>query len=92
MSVLRPLPPRASLEYEHKQAKALLRRLRAGDPEAVARGRAQRPSIASPPSRVRLADAQLVIAARIRCRELAATRALVRRRRTSASRAHATSL
>ena len=29
---LRPLPPRPSLEYERKEAKALLRRLRAQRP------------------------------------------------------------
>src|SRR5688572_19326774 len=57
---VRPLPPRPSLEYERKEAKALLRRLRAGDPDALARARARHPAVdaASP----RLADAQLVIA------------------------------
>ncbi|AHG92737.1 Clp domain protein (plasmid) [Gemmatirosa kalamazoonensis] len=34
MSVPRPLPARPSLEYERKEAKALLRRLRAADPRA----------------------------------------------------------
>src|SRR5687768_17724993 len=63
MSALRPLPPRPSLEFEHKEAKALLRRLRAGDPEALARARARHSAIdASAPARIRLADAQLVIA------------------------------
>ena len=63
MSALRPLPPRPSLEFEHKEAKALLRRLRAGDPEALARARARHPAMdASAPERIRLADAQLVIA------------------------------
>jgi hypothetical protein len=62
MSALRPLPPRPSLEYEHKQAKALLRRLRAGDPESLARASAQHPNISAPPAGARLADAQLVIA------------------------------
>lgn len=63
MSAFRPLPPRPSLEFEHKEAKALLRRLRAGDPEALARARARHPAMdASVPTRIRLADAQLVIA------------------------------
>ena len=63
MSALRPLPPRPSLEFEHKEAKALLRRLRAGDPDALVRARARDPSIdGSAPARIRLADAQLVIA------------------------------
>ncbi|HEY9427789.1 MAG TPA: hypothetical protein VIR34_11595, partial [Gemmatimonadaceae bacterium] len=52
-----------SLEYERKGAKALLRGLRAGDPDALARARALQPAIdASHPQRIRLADAQLVIA------------------------------
>jgi hypothetical protein len=63
MSALRPLPPNPSLEFERKEAKALLRRLRAGDPDALARARAQHPRIgASASDRSRLADAQLVIA------------------------------
>lgn len=63
MSALRPLPPRPNLEFEHKEAKALLRRLRAGDPDALARARARHPALdASVPARIRLADAQLVIA------------------------------
>ena len=63
MSAFRPLPPRPSLEYEHKEAKALLRRLRAGDPDALERARARHPAIdLSTPDRIRLADAQLVIA------------------------------
>jgi hypothetical protein len=63
MSALRPLPPRPSLEFERKEAKALLRRLRAGDPEAIERARARHPIIDfSAPERIRLADAQLVIA------------------------------
>ena len=60
MSVLRPLPPRPSLEFEHKEAKALLRRLRAGDPDSLTRARERHSSI--DPARPRLADAQLVIA------------------------------
>jgi hypothetical protein len=61
MSALRPLPPRPSLEFEHKEAKALLRRLRAGDSDALARARERHPALATA-SRIRLADAQLVIA------------------------------
>jgi hypothetical protein len=60
MSALRPLPPRPSLEFEHKQAKALLRRLRSADPDSIARARARHPSLDV--SNLRLADAQLVIA------------------------------
>ena len=63
MSAMRPLPPRPNLEFEHKEAKALLRRLRAGDADALARARARHPAIdASAPARIRLADAQLIIA------------------------------
>ena len=63
MSALRPLPPRPSLEFEHKEAKALLRRLRAGDRDALERARARHPAIdTSSTERIRLADAQLVIA------------------------------
>lgn len=61
MSALRPLPPRPSLEFEHKEAKALLRRLRAGDLEALARARERHPAIDERVP-IRLADAQLVIA------------------------------
>ena len=60
MSTLRPLPPRPSLEFEHKQAKALLRHLRSGDPDSIARARARHPALAV--SNLHLADAQLVIA------------------------------
>lgn len=63
MSALRPLPPRLNLEFEHKEAKALVRRLRAGDTDAVLRARARHPAIdASAPASIRLADALLVIA------------------------------
>ena len=63
MSELRPLPPRPNLEFERKEAKALLRRLRAGDSDALARARARHPAIdASATAHIRLADAQLVIA------------------------------
>jgi len=63
MSGTRRLPPRPSLEFERKEAKALLRRLRAGDPDAIARVAAQHPGFDSfDVSRARLADAQLAIA------------------------------
>lgn len=59
----RPLPPRPSLEYERKQAKALLRWLRAGDSDAVARARARHNALhSSLGADFTLADAQLVIA------------------------------
>ena len=61
-SAPRPLPPRPNLEFERKEAKALLRRLRGGDPDAYARARARHPAIDPSPGRVRLADAQLVVA------------------------------
>jgi hypothetical protein len=61
--VVRPLPPRPSLEFERKEAKALLRRLRAGDADALARARAQHDALRSAaPAALKLADAQLVIA------------------------------
>ncbi|MES2177992.1 MAG: Clp protease N-terminal domain-containing protein [Gemmatimonadota bacterium] len=60
---VRPLPPRPNLEFEHKRAKALLRQLRAGDPDALARARTLHPAIvASPPRAIALADAQLIAA------------------------------
>jgi hypothetical protein len=63
MSVIRPLPARPSLAYERKQAKALLRRLRAGDPDALARAQARHSGLdPSRPEAARLADAQLVLA------------------------------
>ena len=59
----RPLPPRPSLEYERKEERKLLRRLRAGEADVIARARALHPALsASHPERIRLADAQLVIA------------------------------
>jgi hypothetical protein len=59
----RPLPPRPSLEFERKQAKALLRRLRAGDADAIARARARHDAFGPTSSpEFTLADAQLVIA------------------------------
>ena len=56
MSDIRPLPARPSLAYERKQAKALLRRLRAGAPDALARARDRHPGIdPSHPEAARLA-------------------------------------
>ena len=60
-SPLSPLPARPSLEQLRKQAKELLRQYRVGDPAALARGRTQHPR-ASHTERVRLADAQFVLA------------------------------
>lgn len=63
MSALRPLPPVPNLEFERKEAKAFLRQLRAGEPDALARARARHPAIdVSAPARIRLAEAQLVLA------------------------------
>lgn len=62
MSALRPLPARPSLEYARKEAKSLLRQLRAADSNAVARARACHPAFPDSPSEARLADAQLVVA------------------------------
>jgi len=63
MSAHRPLPSRPSLEFERKAAKSLLRELRSGDPDSIARASLPHPSIdAHDATRMRLADAQLVIA------------------------------
>ncbi|MEO7366721.1 MAG: hypothetical protein ABIZ36_02110 [Gemmatimonadaceae bacterium] len=63
MPAVRPLPPSPNLEFEHKEAKAFLRRVRAGDPDSLARAHTQQPSIdASALTTVKLADAQLIIA------------------------------
>lgn len=63
MSTVRPLPARPSLEHERKQAKSLLRRLRAGDAEALARARFANPRLdVSTPHSLQLADAQLTLA------------------------------
>ena len=62
MSALRPLPPRPSLEFERKEAKALLRLLRSADPDAVVRARARHSALPPAPNEIRLADAQLIIA------------------------------
>jgi hypothetical protein len=60
---VRPLPSRPNLEFEHKRAKALLRQLRAGDPDALARARVRHSSVdASHPESIALADAQLIAA------------------------------
>ena len=53
------LPDNPSLEHLRKQAKTLLERARAGDPEALAWVREYHPS---PPAELRLAGAQLVVA------------------------------
>ena len=63
MSTFRPLPARPNLAYERKQAKTLLRRLRAGDPDALARARDRHLGFDPPrPEAAQLADAQLVVA------------------------------
>src|SRR4029453_2188950 len=60
---VRQLPPRPSLEYERKEAKKLLRQLRAGNATAIAPVRAQwRGDDSRDPSALRLADAQLTVA------------------------------
>jgi len=60
MPAIRPLPARPSLEFDRKEAKALLRQLRAGDSSAVARARALDPALDA--ARSRLADAQRIVA------------------------------
>ena len=60
-SPISPLPARPSLEQLRKQAKELLKQLRAGDPTALTRARAQDPRL-EPNDRFALADAQLVLA------------------------------
>ena len=60
---VRSLPPRPNLEFERKQAKALLRRLRAGDPEARDRARSRHAGFRNAtPDVPALSDAQLIIA------------------------------
>ncbi|HZT12901.1 MAG TPA: ankyrin repeat domain-containing protein [Candidatus Baltobacteraceae bacterium] len=65
---VRPLPPRPHAEYYKKQAKALLKSVRASEPSALARVRAFHPRISAPHSPetiavdLTLSDAQLVIA------------------------------
>src|SRR5262249_58091669 len=59
----RAIPPRPSLEFDRKQAKALLDAARAGDPAALARFHAHHPRFrAGEASDAALHDAQLVIA------------------------------
>jgi hypothetical protein len=60
MPAFRPLPSRPSLAFERKEAKALLRRMRSGEPEALDRAAAWHPTF--PVESTQLADAQLVIA------------------------------
>jgi hypothetical protein len=63
MSVFRALPAKPSLEFERKEAKALLRQLRAGHPNALARAQARHAAFSTTvPEKIQLADAQLVIA------------------------------
>lgn len=61
---VRPLPNAPSLELERKQAKALLRQIRAGDPDALDRVRAVHPVSLRDrqPNELQLADAQHVLA------------------------------
>ncbi|MDB4883028.1 MAG: Clp domain protein [Gemmatimonadetes bacterium] len=60
----RPLPSAPSLEYERKQAKALLRQIRAGDADSLRRVRSTHPVALRDrrPDELKLADAQHVIA------------------------------
>src|SRR5262245_66122487 len=62
----KPVPARPSLEFDRKRAKALLRAVRGGDPQALERFRAHHPRFraAAAPVAVGVAlhDAQLVIA------------------------------
>ena len=61
---VRPLPSAPSLEYERKEAKALMRRIRAGDTDALHRVQATHPVALRDrwPNELRLADVQHVIA------------------------------
>src|SRR5258705_4719547 len=58
----RPIPPRPSLEFDQKQARALLDAFREGDRAAVERFRALHPRFPAAGGGVALHDAQLVIA------------------------------
>jgi len=63
MSVSRPLPPAPSLEFERREAKALLKALRAADASALQRAAVTLDAAATAhPAQVKLADAQRVIA------------------------------
>jgi hypothetical protein len=61
---VRPLPNAPSLEYERKEAKALLRQIRAGDADALRRVRSAHPVALRDrrPDELQLADVQHVIA------------------------------
>ena len=61
---VRPLPNAPSLEYERKESKALLRRIRAADPAALHRVQSTHPVALRDrrPHQLKLADAQHVIA------------------------------
>ena len=62
-SDVRPLPARPNLEFEHKQAKKLLKALHEGDPEALARVRAMlKRSGDKKRDQFQLSDAQFTIA------------------------------
>jgi hypothetical protein len=64
----KPLPPNSNLEFDRKQAKALLKAYRAQLPEAVQRVKSFHPRLQHsfeqqiPPEAFSLSDAQLVIA------------------------------
>ena len=63
MSETRPLPSRPNIEFERKEAKALLKQLHSGDIAALNRARARHNTIDfRNPESIQLADAQLVIA------------------------------
>jgi hypothetical protein len=63
MSTHRVLPARPSLEFERKEAKALLKRLHAGDADALARARERESGLTdTAPADFSLADAQLILA------------------------------
>ena len=61
---VRPLPGAPSLEYERKEAKSLVRQIRAGDADALLRVKLAHPASLRDrhPNELRLADAQHVIA------------------------------
>ena len=63
MPELRPLPPVPNIEFERKEAKLLLRQLRAGDHKATERARIRHSAVSHIyASDFKLADAQLTIA------------------------------
>ena len=59
---IRSLPRRPSLEHLRNEARALQRRVRAGDPAALARAREFHPRFAERVDGFRLSDAQLTLA------------------------------